>query len=47
VVNQAVETLANTPKQKEQKLNLRFTSFKAKEGEIEKELVQLLNTKLL
>jgi Fe-S cluster assembly ATPase SufC len=44
VVNQAMETLANTPKQEERKLNLRLTGFKAKEGEIEKELVQWLNT---
>jgi hypothetical protein len=44
MVNQAVETLADTPKQEEHKLNLRLTNFKAKEGEIEKELVQWLNT---
>ncbi len=39
VVNRAMETLANAPKQEERKLNLRLTGFKAKEGEIEKELV--------
>ncbi len=33
VVNQAVETLADTPKQEERKLNQRLTSFEAKEGE--------------
>ncbi len=47
VVNQAVETLANTPKQEERKLNLCLTGFEAKEGEIEKEPVQRLNTKVL
>jgi hypothetical protein len=47
VVNQAVETFADTPKQEERKLNLRLTGFKAKEGKTEKELVQRLNTKLL
>jgi hypothetical protein len=36
VVSQAVETLANAPKQEKRKFNLRLTSFKAKEGEIEK-----------
>ncbi len=35
-MNQAVETLVNTPKQEERKLNLRLTSFEAKEGETEK-----------
>jgi hypothetical protein len=39
VVNWVVDTLANTPKQGEHKLNLRFTSLEAKEGETEKELV--------
>ncbi len=39
VVNWAVETMANVPKQKERKLNLRLTSFEAKESEIEKGLV--------
>jgi hypothetical protein len=34
-----VETLADTPKQEEHKLNLRLTSFEVKEGETEKELV--------
>jgi hypothetical protein len=34
-----METLADVPKQEEHKLNLRLTSFKAKESEIEKELV--------
>jgi hypothetical protein len=47
VVNRVVETLVNTPKQEERKLNLRLTSFKAKEGETKKELVQRFNTKLL
>ncbi len=44
-----METLVNAPKQDERKLNLRLTDFEAKEGEgeIEKELVQRLNTKLL
>ncbi len=42
-----METLADTPKQKEHKLNLRLTGFEAKEGEIENELVQWLNIKLL
>ncbi|CAM6013093.1 unnamed protein product [Sphagnum balticum] len=44
---EAVETLANTPKQEECKLNLCCTGFKVKEGESEKELVQRLNTELL
>jgi hypothetical protein len=39
VVSQAVETLADAPKQEECKFNLCFTGFEAKEGEIEKELV--------
>jgi hypothetical protein len=39
VVSGAMETLADTPKQEECKLNLLLTGFKAKEGEIEKELV--------
>jgi hypothetical protein len=47
VVNQAMETLANTPKQEEHKFNLHLMSFEAKEGETEKELVQRLNTELL
>jgi hypothetical protein len=47
VVNRAVETLANAPKQEEHKLNLLLTSFKAKEGETKKELVQRLNIELL
>ncbi len=47
VVNQAVETLVDTPKQEERKFNLCFTSFKGKEGETKKELVQRLNTELL
>jgi hypothetical protein len=42
-----METLANTPKQEERKLNLRLTGFEAKEGKIEKELVQRLNTEVL
>jgi len=44
VVNQAVETLADAPKQEERKFNLRLTGFEAKEGETRKELVQQLNT---
>jgi Fe-S cluster assembly ATPase SufC len=47
VVNRAMETLANMPKQEERKLNLHLTGFEAKEGEIEKELVQRLNIELL
>jgi Na+/phosphate symporter len=47
VVSWAMETLANTLKQEERKFNLRLMDFKAKEGEIRKELVQQLNTKLL
>jgi hypothetical protein len=47
VVNRAVETLANAPKQEECKLNLHLTRFEAKEGEIKKELVQRLNIELL
>jgi hypothetical protein len=34
-----VETLVDTMKQEEHKLNLRFMGFETKEGEIEKELV--------
>jgi len=34
-----METLVDTPKQEECKLNLRLISFEAKEGETEKELV--------
>ncbi len=40
VVSQAMETLADTPKQEERKLNLHLMGFETKEGEIEKELVQ-------
>jgi hypothetical protein len=47
VVSRAMEILANVPKQEECKFNLRFTSFEAKEGETEKELVQRVNTELL
>jgi hypothetical protein len=39
VVSRAVETLVDAPKQKEHKLNLCLTSFEAKEGETENELV--------
>jgi hypothetical protein len=39
VVSRAVETLVDTPKQKEHKFNLRFTGFETKEGQTEKELV--------
>jgi hypothetical protein len=35
-----LETLVDTPKQEERKLNLRLMGFEAKEGETEKELVQ-------
>ncbi len=42
-----METLADAPKQEERKLNVRLIGFEAKEDEIEKELVQWLNTKLL
>jgi hypothetical protein len=34
-----METVANTPKQKERKFNLRLIGFEAKEGETKKELV--------
>jgi len=47
VVNRAVETLANAPKQDERKLNLHLIGFEAKEGKTENELVQRLNTELL
>jgi len=47
VVNRAVETLVDTPKQEERKLNLHLTGFEAKEFETKKELVQRFNTKLL
>ncbi len=47
MVSQDVETLVDAPKQEEHKLNLRLTSFEAKESETEKELVQRLNTELL
>jgi hypothetical protein len=47
VVNQAVETLADMPKQEECKFNLRLTGCEAKEGETEKELVQWFNIELL
>jgi hypothetical protein len=43
-VHQVVETLADTLKHEEHKFNLCFMGFKAKEGEIEKKLVQQLNT---
>jgi len=39
VVNWVVQTLVDTPKQKECKLNLCLTGFKAKEGKTKKELV--------
>jgi hypothetical protein len=39
VVNWAVETLADAPKQKKRKLNLHLTGLEVKEGEIKKELV--------
>jgi hypothetical protein len=40
VINQAMKTVVDAPKQKERKFNLQLTSFEAKEGEIERELVQ-------
>jgi hypothetical protein len=42
-----METLADAPKQKERKLNLRLVGFEAKEGETKKELVQRFNIELL
>jgi hypothetical protein len=39
VVSQAVETLADVPKQEERKLNLCLIGFETKEGETKKELV--------
>jgi hypothetical protein len=39
--------LADVPKQKEHKLNLRFMGFEAKKGKTKKELVKRLNTELL
>jgi hypothetical protein len=39
VINRAVETLADAPKQEKRKLNLCFTGFEAKEGETKKELL--------
>jgi len=47
VVSWVVETPANAPKQEKRKLNPHLMGFEAKEGEIKKELVQRLNTKLL
>jgi hypothetical protein len=47
VVNQVVETLVDTPKQEEHKLNLHFMGFKANDGETKKKLVQWLNKELL
>ncbi len=47
VVSWAMETLADTPKHEERKLNLCLMGFEAKEGETEKELVQRLNSKSL
>ncbi len=46
VVSWAMETLVNVPKQEEHKFNLRLIGFDVKEGEIEKKLVQRLNTEL-
>ncbi|CAK9882225.1 unnamed protein product [Sphagnum jensenii] len=45
VVSRAMETLTDTPKQKEHKLNLRLMGFEAKEGKTKKELMQRLNTR--
>jgi hypothetical protein len=36
VISEAVETLADAPKQEERKFNMHFTSFEAKEGETKK-----------
>jgi hypothetical protein len=47
VVNRAVKTFANAPKQEQCKFNLHLTGFEAKEGETKKELVQRLNIELL
>jgi hypothetical protein len=47
VVSRVVETLADVPKYKERKLNLRLTSFEVKEGKTEKELVWRFNIELL
>jgi len=47
VVSRGVETLVDTPKQEQRKLNLCLTGFEAKEGETNKELVQRLNKELL
>jgi hypothetical protein len=47
VVNRAVETLADAPKQEECKLNLCLMGFDAKEVKTKKELVQQFNTELL
>ncbi len=47
VVSRAMETLVDAPKYKKHKFNLHFTSFEAKEGKIEKELVQWFNRELL
>jgi hypothetical protein len=44
VVSRVVETLVDTSKQEEGKLNLRLTGFEAQEGETKKELVQCFNT---
>ncbi len=41
-----METVVDAPKQEEHKFNLCFTGFEAKDDEIEKELVQQLNTEL-
>jgi hypothetical protein len=47
VVSRVMETLADTPKQEERKLNLCLTGFEAKEGNTKKELVQRFNIELL
>jgi hypothetical protein len=39
VVNCAMETLTDVPKQEEHKLNLRLMGFEAKEGETKKEFM--------
>jgi hypothetical protein len=45
--SRAMETLADTPRQEERKLNLCLTGFEAKEGETKNELVQRFNIELL
>jgi predicted deacetylase len=44
MVNRAMKTLVDVLKQNERKFNLHLTSFKAREGETKKQLVEQLNT---